>query len=101
MEECQRCGACCAHYRVSFYWAEAWSRGLPDSIVEKVNAQMACMAGTNRVDPRCIALHGTVGEQVRCSVYDLRPEPCREVLPGDEKCAVARAHKGLPPLQMV
>ena len=98
MEECQRCGACCAQYRVSFYWAEAWSRGLPDSMVEKVNAQMVCMAGTNRADPRCIALQGTVGANVRCSVYALRPEPCRQVEPGDERCAEARGHKGLPPL---
>lgn len=22
-DECLRCGACCAHFRVSFYWAEA------------------------------------------------------------------------------
>jgi len=99
MDECRRCGACCAQYRVSFYWAEAWSRGLPDLMVEKVNAQMACMAGTNQKDPRCLALQGRVGESVRCAVYELRPEPCRQVLPGDERCNEARRHKGLAPLR--
>ena len=98
MDECQRCGACCAQFRVSFYWAEAWARGLPDLMVEKVNAQMACMAGTNHVDPRCVALQGKVGEDVRCSVYSLRPEPCRQVMPGDERCLEARRRHGLPPL---
>ena len=98
MDECQRCGACCAKFRVSFYWAEAWSRGLPDLLVEKVNAQMACMAGTNQPDPRCLALQGSVGEQVRCTVYGIRPEPCRELMPGDAKCLQARQRHGLPPL---
>jgi len=98
MDECQRCGACCAQYRVSFYWAEAWSRGLPDLMVEKVNAHMACMAGTNQQDPRCLALQGRVGESVHCAVYELRPEPCRQVRPGDERCNEARRYKGLAPL---
>jgi uncharacterized protein len=99
MNECQRCGACCAHFRVSFYWAEAWARGLPDPLVEKVNAQMACMAGTNHPEPRCQALHGTLGESVLCSVYDQRPEPCREVQQGDAKCLEARRLKGFGPLR--
>lgn len=98
MNECQRCGACCASFRVSFYWAEAWSRGLPDSLVEKVNTQMACMAGTNHVEPRCEALRGTVGEEVLCTAYGQRPEPCREVEQGDAKCLKARRLKGLGPL---
>jgi uncharacterized protein len=98
MDECQRCGACCAQYRVSFYWAEAWSRGLPDLLVEKVNAQMACMAGTNQQQPYCLALQGRVGEQVRCAVYEQRPDPCRQVQRGDERCTQARLHKGLAPV---
>ena len=28
---CQSCGACCAAYRVSFYWAEG--EGLPEAMV--------------------------------------------------------------------
>jgi Fe-S-cluster containining protein len=101
MNECQRCGACCARYRVSFYWAEAWSRGLPDRLVDKVNPQMACMAGTNQPDPRCLALEGRVGGQVHCAVYEQRPEPCRQVEPGDERCMEARRRHGLPPLPLV
>jgi len=96
---CQQCGACCAYFRVSFYWAEAPERGLPDALVEKLNAHLANLAGTNQPVPRCHALRGEVGKSVACSVYEQRPSPCREVEPGDEKCNRARARHGLPPIE--
>lgn len=92
---CQECGACCVTYRVSFYWAEAASLGLPDTLVEQMGPFYACMAGTNRAAPRCAALEGKVGETVSCRVYEQRPAPCREVLPGDDKCLRARARHRL------
>ena len=95
---CQSCGACCAHFRVSFYWAEAESRGLPERLIQALTPFMACLAGTQSKTPRCDALAGTVGEQVTCTVYEQRPEPCREVQPGDEKCLRARARHQLGPL---
>jgi uncharacterized protein len=95
---CLACGACCAAYRVSFYWAEAEAIGLPDSLVEQVSAFHACMAGTNQADPRCAALTGEIGGQVGCSAYALRPPACREVQAGDDKCQRARQRHGLPPL---
>lgn len=96
---CQQCGACCAFFRVSFYWAEATQLGLPDSYLEQVNAHLACMAGTNRATPRCHALHGEVGQRVTCGVYTTRPSPCRELQPGDEQCNKARAGHGLAPIE--
>ena len=96
--DCMQCGACCSAFRVSFYWAEGPQRGLPGSVVEKVNAHMVCMVGTNRQVPRCGALQGDVGRQVSCLVYSARPSPCREVQPGDAKCNTARAKHGLAPL---
>ena len=93
---CTSCGACCAAFRVSFYWADA--PGLPDEMVEPVTPTMACMAGTNHPRPRCRALRGRVGESVECVVYPQRPGCCRDVLPGDEVCARARARHGLPVL---
>jgi Fe-S-cluster containining protein len=97
-QPCQRCGACCASFRVSFYWAEATGRGLPEAAVEQAAPHLACMAGTNQPRPHCHALEGKVGEWVSCRLYELRPSPCREVQPGDEKCRVARVRHGLPPL---
>ena len=93
---CTDCGACCASFRVSFYWSEG--ERLPEPMVEKVNPFMACMSGTQGPAPRCVALHGTVGERVRCAVYELRPPVCRDVVPGDERCAEARRRHALPPL---
>jgi Fe-S-cluster containining protein len=97
---CLRCGACCAAFRVSFYWAEAEERGLPPELTERVNGHLLCMRGTWATRPRCIALQGEVGRTVHCSAYDHRPGPCREVQPGDERCARARARNGLPPLNL-
>jgi len=95
---CQQCGACCASFRVSFYWAEAAARGLPEAAVEPVTQHLSCMTGTNRAQPHCSALEGQVGQQVRCLLYPQRPSPCREVQPGEDKCNRARAAYGLPPL---
>ncbi len=95
---CTHCGACCAAFRVSFYWAEASALGLPERLTEQVNPWHSCMAGTNQAAPRCVALHGVVGQEVACAAYAQRPSPCREVQPGDEKCNKARARHGLTPL---
>jgi Fe-S-cluster containining protein len=96
--ECQRCGACCVTYRVSFHWMEATLRGLPDGAVQRLDPRLVCMTGTNQTQPRCLFLEGEVGQSVRCAVYSQRPTPCREMQPGDEKCNRARARHGLPAL---
>jgi Fe-S-cluster containining protein len=85
-------------YRVSFYWAEADARGLPAALTERVNAHYVCMAGTNASQPRCAALAAAPDGRIACSVYERRPEPCREVQVGDEKCRRARARHGLAAL---
>jgi len=98
VNSCRQCGACCAFFRVSFYWAEALQRELPGSCTEQVDRHIASMTGTNRPAPRCCALQGEVGKQVACLVYPARPSPCREIQPGDEKCNEARARYGLASL---
>lgn len=95
---CVRCGACCASFRVSFYWAEATELGLPDGLTERVSPLYSCMAGTHSKAPRCMALDGEIGGTVACSVYAQRPSPCREVEAGDAKCRSARQRHGLPEL---
>lgn len=96
--DCQRCGACCAYFRVSFYWAEADDAPggtVPVSLTRQVNAQMRCMAGTERQPARCVALAGEVGHRVSCGIYAQRSSTCQELQPGDEKCLRARAAHGL------
>ncbi|WP_329605475.1 YkgJ family cysteine cluster protein [Undibacterium umbellatum] len=98
LEPCLNCGACCASYRVSFYWAEADANGIADSMVEALTPVYSCLRGTNHSSPHCQALVGEVGKAVKCSMYEQRPSPCREVLAGDDKCQKARARHGLPAL---
>ncbi|HOG48771.1 MAG TPA: YkgJ family cysteine cluster protein [Anaerolineae bacterium] len=110
---CLRCGACCAHYRVSFYWAEAdeaQGGAVPPALTEELPPFRLCMQGTNCRQPRCAALLGEVGREVRCAIYAGRPSPCREfgviwrdgvLRSGPEelaRCNAARAAWGLPPL---
>jgi Fe-S-cluster containining protein len=97
---CLACGACCMSYRVSFYWAEAGQRGLPGVLTEQLNPFMSCMAGTNCKQPHCAALQQSADGAFLCRVYAQRPDPCREVQIGDDKCLQARARHGLPPLQL-
>ena len=96
---CLDCGACCAFFRVSFYWAEAEARGIPADLTEPINPRFSCMAGTNQRAPRCDALAGEVGQRVGCTIYEHRPAPCREVQPGDDQCNKARAGYGLPAIE--
>ncbi|MFZ6742105.1 YkgJ family cysteine cluster protein [Undibacterium sp. JH2W] len=97
-DPCLDCGACCASYRVSFYWAEADSLGIPDAMIEKLTPLHACLKGTNQALPHCQALSGEVGKAVKCNMYVNRPSPCRELQIGDDKCLRARARYGLPEL---
>jgi len=105
---CLECGACCAFYRVSFHWSEAepfLGGKTPPELTVKITPHYAAMAGTQRQPPRCTALEGTIGTTVSCSIYALRPSPCRELEPSwangarNDRCDRARAAHGLPPLE--
>ncbi len=107
---CQSCGACCAHFRVSFYWREAepadGSFSVPVELTEDVSPHHRCMKGTNQKHyNRCVALAGKVGTEVSCSIYLHRPSPCRDFSYSYEngkrnpRCDEARGAYGLPPLR--
>jgi Fe-S-cluster containining protein len=99
MFDCQSCGACCAYFRVSFYWAEADDAPggtVPVGLTESVDPYKRCMQGTYSKQPRCVALDGQIGQHVGCRIYAQRSSSCQELMPGDEKCLKARAHHGLP-----
>jgi Fe-S-cluster containining protein len=105
---CLRCGACCAHFRVSFYWSEADSAAggcTPAELSVQLTPFLIAMRGTERSPPRCAALEGGIGKRVRCAIHPLRPSPCRDFRPSwvdgprSERCDRARAAHGLPPLE--
>ena len=101
---CISCGLCCCNFRVSFYHGEiedmpfGW---VPAEMVEKLNDSRACMKGTSQKNPRCIALSGTLGEQVACTIYEQRPTTCREFEVWEEngevneRCQSLRMENGL------
>jgi Fe-S-cluster containining protein len=97
--DCQACGACCAAFRVSFYWAEADDASggtVPVGLTEAISPHLRCMQGTGSKPVRCVALTGDVGKAVGCAIYPLRSSTCRSVEPGDGQCLKARAAHGLP-----
>lgn len=97
---CLTCGACCQSFRVEFAVYELDDMGgrVPAALTEPVNGSTCRMQGTGTVPIRCVALHGTVGQTVACSIYDRRPRPCAELEEGSYGCNKARARHGLPPL---
>ncbi len=104
---CLACGACCAYFRASFYWAEgddATPGGVPVALTEKLTPVMRVMRGTNQPQPRCIALEGDIGRAVRCTIHPQRASVCRDFPAAWEsgephdRCDAARARHGLPPL---
>jgi Fe-S-cluster containining protein len=109
LHPCQRCGACCAKWRVQFYWREA-ERGdsvhpVPPGLFEELDDTHRTMRGTTaKHRPRCVALAGRIGEDVGCKVYENRPSPCRAFQASFEngvknpRCDEARAAHGLRPL---
>ncbi len=107
---CQRCGACCASFRVAFYWREGEASehesAVPKELWEELTDNQRCMKGTaNKHQPKCIALSGRVGENVSCSIYNNRSSTCRQFQASFEngkknpRCDEARAKHGLKPLQ--
>ena len=107
INQCLRCGACCAYFRASFYWAEAdefTPGGVPIECTDKLNDFLLVMKGTNQPNPRCICLSGEIGRQVFCRIYEQRAPVCRGFdaswINGERnlRCDQARLAWGLKPL---
>ncbi|HDP89693.1 MAG TPA: YkgJ family cysteine cluster protein [Thioalkalivibrio sp.] len=103
---CVECGACCATFRVSFYWAEADDAPggtVPAALTGRLHAHLRVMQGTDRPEPRCCALQGEIGGNVSCAIYPRRSSTCRDFKVAweggepNEACNRARARHGLPP----
>jgi uncharacterized protein len=106
---CLACGACCAAFRVDFHradLADGERAGVPVALTVPVTATLLRMRGTDEAPPRCAALAGVIGSSVHCTIYELRPGPCRDFAPyaplgiGDDACDRARRRHGLPPLSL-
>ncbi len=108
LHPCQKCGACCASFRVSFYWIQAEDyieNSVPQNFIEDLDLSTRCMKGTNhKHQPKCSALSGRVGQIVGCTIYNNRPSPCRNFKASYEnghqepRCDEARQKHGLKSL---
>jgi len=96
--DCQACGACCAFFRVSFYWGETdvHSEGqVPQALTTAISPHLVAMRGTTIKSPRCVALNGEIGQSVACSIYAQRSSTCRAFAMGTDECLKARTAHGL------
>jgi Fe-S-cluster containining protein len=90
--DCQACGACCSF---SADWPRFSTESetaldlLPSRFVAEDERGMRCNGS------RCSALSGRVGFETSCLVYEIRPEVCRECVPGDAACLMARDAFGM------
>ena len=106
---CLSCGACCAHFRVAFYWREAEVDGIwkvPIKLTVDLDSTYRCMKGTEvKHQNKCIALTGRIGRDAHCTIYQNRPTPCRNFMASYEdgkhhpRCDEARKSHGLRPLR--
>lgn len=90
--DCQSCGACCSY---SSDWPRFTMEAdevidlIPPALIAKDQSGMGCNG------ERCLALSGKVGERTTCTIYEVRPAVCRDCLPGDDACLIARHAFGL------
>ncbi|MBK7534702.1 MAG: YkgJ family cysteine cluster protein [Myxococcales bacterium] len=106
---CERCGACCANLPSNeaegfVDWVEIEDTApllrRPDLVRKLVRRDAAGVPHLRLVTSpgapsACAALRGALGRRVSCSIYHLRPRPCRTVQPGDGSCLEARRQHGL------
>lgn len=118
--DCQKCGACCVAFGDQKVFADVNERDmtrlgrklvrllvLQPSTFDNVASALSGKTTTaaiktrwvrNRTGPfrgfelcRCAALKGNLLHKVSCSVYEKRPQVCREaVVPGDRACREIR-----------
>ncbi len=105
--DCLTCGACCVspflgegYIQVNAAEEDRLGRmGLP--VLELIDdpEDRVVLLGTKINAARirvCIALSGTVGTEVACSIYADRPELCRQFEAGSPECHEARRAAGIP-----
>ncbi len=102
-DDCRRCGICCT----SLTWEDTYVNLTPQDEValgkrfvrlHVVRSEIRTSPTLNKTGPlkgvqdcRCVALRGSLLSAVSCSVYERRPDVCRNALsPGDRTCQDAK-----------
>ncbi len=101
--DCRKCGICC----VSLTWGDTYVDVTPADEkrlgkrfvrLHVIHGEIRTRPTTNKTGPikgvedcRCVALRGSIGKQVSCTIYENRPKVCRKALrPGDSQCLAVR-----------
>lgn len=96
--DCMTCGACCASspcigvspaekVPVEDFWEITADDGIVvDRFLKRTDETFSC-----------VALEGTIGEQVSCRIYEQRPRACRLFEAGSDKCHALRRAYGIEP----
>ena len=104
--DCQACGACCCNSEenkaeryidyVEVKPRDALSKR-PELVAKLcvINSKSETHLKLIGREQRCIALAGVLGEEVRCSIYEVRPKPCRTVEAGSDECHARRRDQKL------
>jgi uncharacterized protein len=102
--DCTRCGACCFNppdnVREGYTEYVEVARGdalrqRPELLRRYTDEKDGRVHMRLLVDQRCSALAGGLGRRVRCTIYHVRPSPCRRVQAGSELCRRYRRDLGL------
>lgn len=85
MYDCRTCGACCKGLLVTL-------EIVGDEVVPPWMTRDDRFFGPvmRERNGRCIALSGEIGKQVRCRIYENRPQVCKDFAPGCSYCEDAR-----------
>jgi len=102
---CLGCGACCSYFRIYFPSSERAEQGGFVTIDSSAlySKKTAYMKGTKTFKGKCIGLTGEIGKSVSCTIYENRPNVCRDfpVILADgrqnPRCMRARKYFGLDP----
>lgn len=97
--DCRSCGACCTPQRNDAVYVGVRPADLLRMTRRFVAQHVAHDAILTKLDPVgrcvCVALRGTVGKRVSCSIYERRPDECRRLTVGSRECREARRQTGL------
>ncbi len=98
--ECISCGACCvAHVCVGVRPGEDGDPADQWEIVPESDTDLVVDVYIRRdADTQaCVALEGTIGENVACRIYETRPSMCRHFEAGSDRCHALRRAFGIEP----
>lgn len=103
--DCTTCGACCVNPDENQREGYSWYVEVRDTkLLQKPDLAKKLVVYDDKGVPhlrldrstqRCLALSGKLGKRVQCTIYALRPKGCRLLMPGDERCLIARKERGL------